>query len=210
MESDKPLDWDDWGFFVASAPGNVTTVFPRGYAKRIPKGASLYIETHFSPIGKKAKNQTSVGFFFSKPTKHNEVHTFGLGLRKFVIPAGARDVVLTAKTKVRADAHLFNVFPHGHFRAVSFKLDANYPNGKSETLISIPRYDLNWQTSYSYKQPKFLPAGTDLICEAHYDNSFRNPRNPDPKKDVHWGPLSEDEMMNCYLDYAEDDEIAFR
>lgn len=208
--TDRPLDWDDWGFFAAAAPGYSVTTYPKGYAKRIPAGASLYVETHYSPIGKKSQNQTSIGFHFTRPSRHSEVHTYGLGLRKFTIPAGASDYVLTAKTKVETDSKIFSLYPHGHFRAVSFTINAAYPNGTSETLLSVPRYDLNWQTSYKYSEPKSLPKGTEITCEAHYDNSFRNPRNPDPKKDVTWGPLSEDEMMYCFLDYAEKDGTILR
>ena len=39
-----------------------------------------------------------------------------------------------------------------------------YPDGRIETLLDVPRYSFNWQTTYFLKEPKVLPAGsTDSI-----------------------------------------------
>jgi hypothetical protein len=32
-----------------------------------------------------------------------------------------------------------------HVRGAGFKFEVTYPDGKSETLLDIPRYDFNWQ-----------------------------------------------------------------
>ena len=40
-----------------------------------------------------------------------------------------------------------------------------------------------------------MPAGTKLIFTAVYDNSAKNPFNPDPSRRVGWGNQTWDEMM---------------
>ena len=35
-----------------------------------------------------------------------------------------------------------------------------YPDGKSEILLKVPRYDFNWQHTYDLAEPKRIPAGT--------------------------------------------------
>ena len=47
-----------------------------------------------------------------------------------------------------------------------------------------------------------LPAGTKIVCTAHFDNSSANLNNPDPKKWVHWGEQTWEEMMIGFVDYA--------
>jgi hypothetical protein len=67
-------------------------------------------------------------------------------------------------------------------------------------LLSVPRYDFNWQHRYVLAEPKRLPAGSRLRCTAVYDNSAGNPNNPDPSATVRAGEQSWDEMFNGYFD----------
>lgn len=206
--NNNPLDWDDWGFFAAMAPGYSTTTFPIGYAKKIPAGSTVYVEMHYSPRGKFETDQTQVGFHLAHGRKLKEAHTYGLGSRKFTIPAGASDFRLSERFKFSKNATLFGIYPHGHYRAKSFRLTAELPNGEKSILISVPNYDVAWQNYYKLRQPLQFREGTSLICDAVYDNSNRNPRNPDPLRDVSWGPKTEDEMMYCFIDYAFEGEAS--
>jgi hypothetical protein len=89
-----------------------------------------------------------------------------------------------------------------HVRGKAFRISATYPDGKQETLLSVPKYDFNWQTRYMLKEPKKMTAGTKILVEAWYDNSSKNPFNPDPTKTVHWGDQTFDEMMIGYMDFV--------
>jgi hypothetical protein len=89
-----------------------------------------------------------------------------------------------------------------HLRGKSFRYEAHYPDGSSEILLNVPRYDFGWQNRYELAQPKLMPEGTVLHCIARYDNSAGNPANPNPKALVHAGPQSWDEMFNGYVEIA--------
>ncbi|MGH8523939.1 MAG: hypothetical protein ACREXY_06885, partial [Gammaproteobacteria bacterium] len=52
--------------------------------------------------------------------------------------------------------------------------------------------------------PKALPKGTRITVEAGFDNSDRNPLNPDPSKEIRWGLKDYDEMLVGYLMYTRD------
>ena len=82
-----------------------------------------------------------------------------------------------------------------HLRGSWMKYEALYPDGNRETLLSVPRYDFNWQTTYRFATPKRVPKGTWLLCTGGFDNSSRNPSNPDAAKRVKWGDQSWDEMF---------------
>jgi hypothetical protein len=106
---------------------------------------------------------------------------------------------------------LLGLAPHMHLRGKDFLFNL-IPAGQSkdatkkETLLSVPKYDFNWQIFYAFTEPRSLPKGSKLECIAHYDNSPGNPNNPDPWALVHWGPQTADEMMIGFVDYYYDDE----
>lgn len=106
---------------------------------------------------------------------------------------------MTARVTLYEDTPLLSLFPHMHVRGKAFEYRAIYPTGESETLLTVPKYDFNWQLTYYLKEPKVLPKGTVLECVARFDNSPNNPFNPDPKSDVYWGDQTWDEMLAGFL-----------
>jgi hypothetical protein len=102
----------------------------------------------------------------------------------------------------KSDSLLLNLTPHMHLRGKDFLYEACYPDGRREVLLSVPRYDFSWQTMYHLNEPKLMPSGTVLDCVAHFDNSTRNPNNPDPAASVSFGWQSFDEMMVGFFEAA--------
>ena len=47
-------------------------------------------------------------------------------------------------------------------------------------ILSVPKYDFNWQHEYVFKQPLTMPAGTKLQAKAWYDNSAAQQVEPRP------------------------------
>src|SRR5262245_61546176 len=84
-----------------------------------------------------------------------------------------------------------------HMRGKAFRFEAQFPDGRRETLLDVPRYDFNWQLRYVLAEPKLLPRGTRLLCTARYDNSESNPNNPNPRRTIGWGDQTWDEMMTA-------------
>jgi hypothetical protein len=82
-----------------------------------------------------------------------------------------------------------------HYRGSRMYFEAFYPDGEREVLLSVPDYDFYWQHSYHLAQPKRVPAGTTIRVAGAFDNSVRNPINPDPSQRLGWGDQSTDEMF---------------
>jgi hypothetical protein len=192
---------------VAYTPGDMPSVFPPGIAKRIPPGSELIFEVHYTPVGKVRFDRSSVGLIVSKQPPLHLAMTRGIAYANLRIPPRAADHVVRSAWKARRDVHLLSLTPHMHLRGKSFVYTAHYPDGRTEVLLSVPAYDFNWQSVYRLTQPKPLPAGTEIHCEAHFDNSAANPANPDPDRTVLWGEQSWDEMMIGFIDYYEDEPI---
>lgn len=190
------------GFVAEYVPGESPIVFPEGVAKRIPKGATLRVQVHYTPTGVEKKDQTSIGFVFAKKAPEHiadNVGVLGMPLR---IPPGAENHRVERRFTLPVNATIYAYSPHMHVRGKAFRISATYPDGKNETLLSVPKYDFNWQTRYLLKEPKKFAKGTTILVEAWYDNSKNNPFNPDPTKTVTWGEQTFDEMMIGYLDYV--------
>jgi hypothetical protein len=105
-------------------------------------------------------------------------------------------------------ALVYSAFVHAHYRATASDLWIQYPDGKKKLLLSLPRYDFNWQRAYKFANAVKVPAGAKLIANYWYDNSKRNPHNPDPKIHVTWGEQSWNEMLFTQLEFRWMDETA--
>ena len=189
------------GFFAAYVPGNSSRVLPEGFAKRLPAGAKISFQIHYTPNGKATQDQLEIGLLFAKEPPRHEVHVVAVAHPRLNIPPGAAHHVETKEQRVPFTMNVTAYTAHMHVRGKAFKYELTTPDGKTETLLDIPRYDFNWQLQYDYAQPKVFPRGSTLKITAVFDNSTGNPANPDPNKNVRWGPQTTDEMMIGYLEH---------
>jgi peroxiredoxin len=194
-------------YLTGYAPGDMPSVFPPGVARKIPAGADLLFEVHYSPIGQERYDRCAVGLIFANVPPKHEAITKGISQHQLRIPPGAKNHPERSSWTFPFDGHLLNLTPHMHLRGVDFIYTATYPDGRSEVLLSVPRYDFNWQSVYRLIEPKPMPKGTRIDCLAHYDNSAENHANPDPGASVSWGEQTTDEMMIGYIDFYIDAKI---
>jgi len=190
--------------FAAYVPGDIPTTYPAGTAKKIPAGATLSFQIHYTPTGIAKVDQSRLGLIFAKGPVEHEAHTYHVHNPKFRIPPGDPNHEVTSTWTVPKPVHLISLAPHMHLRGKDFKYTATFPDGRAEVLLSVPAYDFGWQSVYLLDQPLALPKGTRIDCVAHFDNSIGNPNNPDSTKEVRWGEQSFEEMMMGYLDYSDD------
>jgi peroxiredoxin len=185
---------------VGWAPGDMPARYAPGTARRIRAGSKFVFEVHYTPNGTEHTDRSSVGIIFARKKPDRQVETNILNNNKFRIPPGAANHKGEMTYTFRDDALLLSFMPHMHLRGVSAKYVATYPDGKTETLLSVPDYDFNWQSIYRFKKPLHIPKGTKLKWIAHWDNSADNPRNPDPRKEIRWGLQTWDEMQNGWME----------
>ena len=176
-------------------PNKPGLTFEPGVARLMRGNSDIVMQMHYTTNGTETKDRTEVGIIYARqpPTK---VAGGGMALNaRFLIPAGDPNAEVKATTTLSRDITLTGMTPHMHVRGKDMIYIAHYPDGTTETLLSVPRYDFNWQLSYQLKTPKVLPKGTQIEVIAHFDNSTQNKFNPDPTKDVRWGDQTWEEMM---------------
>ncbi|HUA02163.1 MAG TPA: cytochrome c [Candidatus Aquilonibacter sp.] len=188
------------------APGSSPDNWPNGMAKYIPAGSDLIFQMHYTSGGRPTVDQTSLGIVFAKRPPAKRVLTLQLTNSSFVIPPGVDDYRVEVHGSLPNDALLLSFFPHMHLRGKRFEYNILRPDGSTEPLLRVD-YDFYWQLSYRLPQPMPLKAGTVLQAVAWYDNSKKNPHNPDPASAVYWGDQTADEMMVGFFDVAVDANI---
>ncbi len=192
-----------FGQLCGFAPGTRPIVLPTGMAKLIPAGSKLVFQMHYTPNGSPQKDRSAVGMkFCDADTVKYRVATSNAINAFFEIPPGDPNYKVESTRTYGKEVQMLSVFPHMHLRGKDFHYELIYPDGHKETILNMPRYDFNWQTSYIFNEPLKLPAGTTLHCTAHFDNSADNPANPDPSIPVRWGDQTWEEMMIGWFDIA--------
>ncbi len=216
MKADQPVEDDGCGpngrrgggdnMLVGYAPGRNPDIYAAGTARKIPAGATIRFQIHYSnqTLGNTQveKDRSMIGLVFAKEAPQRLVTTNSIANIFFKIPAGADNHKVTACRVLKRDTTLYALEPHMHLRGKAMEYKVFYPDGKSEVLLNVPAYDFAWQTNYLLKQPKMLPKGSRLMVTGYFDNSAKNKFNPDPTKDVRHGEPTYDEMMMGFIDYV--------
>ena len=192
------------GRLVGWAPGEAPLILRDGQAKMLKKGSVLIFQVHYTTNGKPGLDRTGVGLIFAKAPVEKRVITAGAFARGLVIPPGDPNFESKASFTFREDSHIDSLHPHMHLRGKDMLFRLVYPDGSSKILLSVPRFDFNWQLTYFLKDPVAAPKDSRLEVIAHHDNSPNNRFNPDPTKEVRWGDQTWDEMMIGYFDYTLD------
>jgi peroxiredoxin len=190
------------GYLCATVPGDTPSIFPKGCAKRLPAGAKIVLQVHYTTNGKAQRDRSKVGLIFAREPITREVRTRGIYNFDFTIPAGDANYEVRSEFTSNEDIEILALFPHMHTRGKSWTYLAHTPDGQTDKLLSVKNYDFNWQESYVCREPIPVAKGTRIECVAHFDNSEGNFENPDATKPVQWGEQTWEEMMIGYIDYV--------
>ena len=218
-------------YYCCYLPGSTFQQFPPGSYMRLPKEGMIEWGTHYTMLGKPFSDRTRVGLWFakepmfevhsnagtsrsqivqgkelveSKETPVTRVGAGGSGPVVPVIPPFAKDWAITAITAYPDDVTLYTLYPHMHLRGKEMHYVVTFPDGREELILSVPKYDFNWQTMYELKEPLKVPAGSTIKTVGSYDNSPRNRWASEPQKEVYWSEQSWDEMYNGFRVYSVD------
>ena len=186
------IGFDVLGTWAVGTPPNI---YPQGMGRRLKKGKVLTANMHYHPNGTATTDITRIGLYYGKGELKHEVHGALAGDTNFTIPAGASNHKEVYSFPIRKDMQIISMFPHMHLRGKDMRFTRVSPEGKRDILLDVPKYDFDWQLFYYPSKPIDLPMGSQIEIEAHYDNSDRNPDNPNPSIDVSYGNQSTDEMM---------------
>ena len=200
------------GMIGGIAPGSEPFYLPEGVGRLLAAGTQIYLQMHYNKEpgpGTGVFDRSRIGFkFHPKSAKIERVaEWFAIGNRTFEIPPGHKKWKVGAARRFRNDTTIYSFLPHMHLRGRAARYIAYYPDGRQELLLDVPDYDWNWQTNYTYRVPKEIPAGTRIEVEMWFENTVERNKATDleinPNRAVRFGGPTTDEMMLGWIDYSE-------
>jgi hypothetical protein len=199
VPSGRQAGTDVGGGFNCWVPGRVADDYrPFGAGKLVPAGSDISFQVHYTPIGKEVVDRPLIGFTVAKEPPAKRWMSYGIvgGGTEFAIPPNEPNYKSPQfDIEFTADAELVEFMPHMHVRGKDMTYRLVYPDGREQIVLSVPKYDFNWQLLYQPAKPIRVPKGTKLFVDAHYDNSSANRHNPNPNRTVHLGRMTWEEMM---------------
>lgn len=190
----------------AYAPGNAINTYPEGAGFPLEQGSGLILQMHYTTSGKEAVDASQIGIhFWDEEPERPILGGSAADLEIDIAPFEANHEMVATK-KFRKDSYLTMVGPHMHYRGYDANFKLVYPDGREEEVLNVPNYQFNWQKTYDFKEPKYMPAGTEMVFRATFDNSDMNPFNPDPSAEISWGEQTWQEMFFGFFRYVEADE----
>jgi hypothetical protein len=205
---DRPeRPWIDNLIAVVLSGASNTIIYPESSGVYIAPDNTLIVQTHYTTTGKKEEDVTKIHLYYHKEKPEKQYFPLAISTYDFTIKPFSKNTQIIAQDTITENILIHSVLPHMHYRGKSMKLTATKPDGEIIDLISVPDYNFNWQLLYTYEEPLFLPKGSIIKAVGLYDNSFQNPLNPDPSKELSFGYQSTDEMFNTSVNYTIADEI---
>lgn len=202
--TEPPSDEDSVmdNYIIGYAPGAESYVMPEGTGVYIAPGGFFTFQLHYTPTGKATVDHSKMGLYLSDTPPANFLRHQVVVSPAISIPPNTAEHEEAAYYQFQDAAIIHTLFPHSHYRGRASTFEILYPDGRLETVLSVPNYDFNWQRGYNPVEPIAVPAGARLIHRTVYDNSAQNPANPDPNKTVGWGLQSWDEMLYGAFSYS--------
>ena len=179
-----------------------------GEARLIKAGSDIVLQLHYTANGTPGTDRSKIGLIYSKEPPRLRNLSLAAGNAGFKIPPNDPNYEVKSQVRLEKTVTLSDLTPHMHFLGKDFLYQVIYPDGRTETLLSVPKYDFNWQLGYRLAKPIVLPKGTRIECTAHFDNSINNPYNPDPSKTVKWGDQTWEEMMIGFFSVSVDPTVS--
>ena len=197
---------------VCFVPGRALQDFRiHNAAVLVPKGYDVLWNIHYTPNGKEVTDRPEIGLTVTDKAPERLMIASAAGSANpatFAIPPNDANYSPDPIAIIfHEDAELVWLAPHMHLRGKDMTYRLEYPDGRSEIVLSVPRYDFNWQLAYELAQPIRVPNGSKLVVTAHYDNSANNKFNPDPSRTVYIGNMTWEEMLGPFIGVTVDKAV---
>jgi hypothetical protein len=197
LEDPKTQSSEVYSFAGAYYPGFEANFLPFKASYPIPAKAPIRASMHTVPTGKEENVHMRVGIYFDKNPKPAELVYCSMITHDFDIAPYDNNYSRVLKGYITEDIHVIEAGVHMHSRGRSSKITAELPDKSNKTVISFPNYHYGWQKDFLLKKPLFLPKGSLVTCEGHYDNSEKNPFVRDGSKHIGYGWQNDQEMLIC-------------
>jgi hypothetical protein len=186
--------------------------------KLLLPGSKISWDIHYHAVGEDIRDNVELGIWLYPKGQEPRYRTFLTGFqaikgqdRSRLVDIPPNSIAVSQQvTVLKQAAMLENFQPHMHLRGKAMMVEAILPDGTSEVVSYVGKFNFNWMTNYIYADDAapIYPKGTMIRVTAWYDNTRANPNNPDPDQWVGFGDRTVDEMGHAWMNvtYVSDDD----
>jgi mono/diheme cytochrome c family protein len=189
----------------AWAPGRLVGDFPEGTGIPMEPGSRVVFQVHYNtsavePGPDQSSIELKIDAEVDRPAFTMLWANPGWLSGAMPIPAGEASVVhefqldptpymgmLTDLIPAGEPFRMWSAGSHMHKLGVRADHSIEHEDGSQTCLLSIPRWDFDWQSSYSFAEPIVFQPGDQLRLECEFDNGAGDAT-------VNWGEGTADEM----------------
>jgi hypothetical protein len=198
------------GLFMEWAVGKQGEEMRPDTGKLMLPGSKIVFEMHYHSVGEQITDHVELGIYFY-PKGQEPKHRQTLAALQSVA-GGSRNIDIAPNSTfvsqnfvvMRQAGRIESFQPHMHLRGKAMSMEAILPTGQTVMLSHVDNFNFNWHNSYVYSDDvaPLFPKGTILKITSWYDNTTKNPHNPDPNQWVGFGDRTVDEMGHAWVNIS--------
>ena len=176
-------------------------------ARKIPAGSDIVLQMHYTTIGEPVSDQLQIGVIAGQGAADQAARRRPAARcrtrRSRFRPATPNYEVMAKKTFDTRHLPEYDVSAHARARQGRQLQGWCIRTASEEVLLSVPKYDFNWQMTYKLAEPKLLPKGRRSMVVGALRQLDGQRFNPDPTATVRWGDQTWEEMLIGYFGTVE-------
>ena len=165
-------------------PTNPVTTMPAGVAIQLPAGGKVAVEVGYRGATEDASGAGELGLYFAEARPAQVASPLEISAAAVTVAAGASRQRVRTEFTLKSATAAAALWPSLGAGATSVEVIALRPDGVVEPLLWLKDYRPDWPSSYVFKEPVTLPAGTRLTVTAYYDNAAGTPLRARPALSV--------------------------
>ncbi len=165
-------------------PTHPVSALPAGVSIQLPAGGKVAIEIGYRGTSEQASGAGELGFYFSADKPAQVATPLEISAAPTTLPAGKSRERLRTEIVLKSATTAAALWPNLGAGATSVEVTAIRPDGVVEPLLWLKNYRADWPSSYVFKQPVTLAAGTRLTVTAYYDNAGTTPLRAQPSLSI--------------------------
>ena len=191
------------------AVGKGYDLYSPGTGKLLVPGEKISWDEHIHAVGEEITGGSQMALWFYPKGQEPKRRSYLVGFTGIRRQAGAPPLDIPPNsiahtegfTVLKENTLITNFQPHFHLRGKAMQVEAILPDGRTQIISYVDKFNFNWMTNYIFADdaaPAF-PKGTIIHVTAFYDNTKANKFNPDPDQWVGYGDRTVDEMAHAWM-----------
>ncbi len=185
------VDGEASRFVLGWAPGAPPTDYPEGTGVPLAAGQKAVLQVHYNLSAGPLPDRTKVNLRMVDSVDQEAIIQ-PLADIDMELPPRMPSVSTSFEATLPIALTVHGVGPHMHELGTSLRVDLERDGGDTECVVSVPRWDFNWQQFYFYEKPIVVQPGDLARLTCTYNTTTRD-------EVVRWGDGTSDEMCLNYV-----------